>query len=260
MLKGGDYENDIGVGVGLCGWTNANRGSQGNRTDLNNYANSKGTSWKDVNTQIEFLITQLNNGEGPARGYAQSIGEYGIQSCTRSGWINATNTDDATYQYCGWYERPSWSVNHMDRRQEAARKYYNQFKGKDLSEFESSGSSNATGKAKIILDAAESKLGCPYVWGAEGPNTFDCGGFTMWCYAQAGITISHAEQYADAQRMGQVLDISQAQPGDILYKPGHVGLCVSNENGVITYIHAPQTGDVVKYSTYSQFTHALRFF
>jgi len=47
-----------------------------------------------------------------------------------------------------------------------------------------------------VVDYAESRLGCPYVWGAEGPNTFDCSGLTMWCYAQIGIRIPH---YTESQ-------------------------------------------------------------
>ena len=40
---------------------------------------------------------------------------------------------------------------------------------------------------KVALKAAASKLGRPYVWGAEGPDTFDCSGLVQWAYAQAGV-------------------------------------------------------------------------
>ena len=48
----------------------------------------------------------------------------------------------------------------------------------------------------------DSKLGCPYVWGASGPNTFDCSGLVMWCYAQAGVSleaISEALTHSDKE-------------------------------------------------------------
>ena len=43
--------------------------------------------------------------------------------------------------------------------------------------------------AQIAVKAALTKLGKPYVWGAKGPNQFDCSGLTHWAYAQAGITL-----------------------------------------------------------------------
>lgn len=105
----------------------------------------------------------------------------------------------------------------------------------------------------VVVAAAYSKLGCPYVWGASGPNTFDCSGLVMWCYAQAGVSLDH---YSGSQaNAGAVISISQAQPGDILWKSGHVGIYIGGGK----YIHAPQTGDVVKIaSNVSRFTCAVR--
>lgn len=104
-----------------------------------------------------------------------------------------------------------------------------------------------------VVSAAYSKLGCPYVWGASGPNTFDCSGLVMWCYAQAGVSLDH---YSGSQgQSGAVIPVSQAQPGDILWKSGHVGIYIGNGQ----YIHAPQTGDVVKIaSNVGRFTCAVR--
>lgn len=107
-----------------------------------------------------------------------------------------------------------------------------------------------------VVDYAYSRLGCPYVWGATGPDTFDCSGLTQWCYAQAGISIARtsSEQHDSAPA---ILAVSAAQPGDILWHPGHVGICVEAGGG--TYIAAPQTGDVVKVQTYPQWVCALRY-
>lgn len=104
-----------------------------------------------------------------------------------------------------------------------------------------------------VVAAAYSKLGCPYVWGASGPNTFDCSGLVMWCYAQAGVSLDH---YSGSQaQSGAVISVSQAQPGDILWKSGHVGIYVGGGK----YIHAPQTGDVVRVATnVGRFTCAVR--
>ncbi len=104
-----------------------------------------------------------------------------------------------------------------------------------------------------VVSAAYSKLGCPYVWGASGPNTFDCSGLVMWCYAQAGVSLDH---YSGSQAgSGAVIPVSSAQPGDILWRPGHVAIYVGGNQ----YIHAPQTGDVVKVSSgVGSFSCAIR--
>lgn len=105
-----------------------------------------------------------------------------------------------------------------------------------------------------VVDYAESRLGCPYVWGASGPNSFDCSGLTMWCYAQVGISLPHYDrsQYAAAKAR---LNPSDAAPGDVLWRPGHVAISTGGTN----YIHAPHTGDVVRHASGGYWVCALRF-
>ena len=105
-----------------------------------------------------------------------------------------------------------------------------------------------------VVDYAVSRLGCPYVWGASGPNTFDCSGLTMWCYRQIGISLPHYDrsQYAAARAR---LNPRDAAPGDILWRPGHVAISTGGTN----YIHAPHTGAVVSYGSGGNWVCALRF-
>ena len=105
-----------------------------------------------------------------------------------------------------------------------------------------------------IVDYAASRLGCPYIWGASGPNSFDCSGLTMWCYAKIGIKLPHYDrsQYAAAKAR---LNPSDAAPGDILWRPGHVAISTGGTN----YIHAPRSGDVVRYGSGGYWVCALRF-
>ena len=106
-----------------------------------------------------------------------------------------------------------------------------------------SAASNAYGNA--VVSAAYSKLGAPYKWGADGPNAFDCSGFVKWCYSKVGISLPHS---SSAQKSaGTQISVSAAEPGDILWKSGHVGIYIGGGK----YIHAPQTGDVVKISSVS---------
>ncbi|MCL1846642.1 MAG: NlpC/P60 family protein [Coriobacteriia bacterium] len=111
------------------------------------------------------------------------------------------------------------------------------------------------GVTDIICQAAESRLGCPYVWAATGPNTFDCSGLTQWCYRQAGISIPRVDTSQRAAATS-VLPVSQAEPGDIMWKYGHVGIYM----GGGAYIHAPYTGDVVRYAwNMDTWTNACRY-
>ena len=121
------------------------------------------------------------------------------------------------------------------------------------------GNPNDLSPAFAALEFAKSRLGCPYVWAAEGPTSFDCSGLVRWCYLQMGIDVPHytESQYELALSKGAVLDLKDVEPGDVLYRPGHVGIAA--ENGGTTYIHAPQTGDVVRYATWQQFVCGLRF-
>lgn len=110
-----------------------------------------------------------------------------------------------------------------------------------------------------VVDYVLSRVGCPYVWGASGPSSFDCSGLVMWAYKQArGISLPHNSEamYAAAK---QRVPVSQAQPGDVLYRSGHVGICT--KAGGAEYVHAPHSGAYVRLndSGYSRFTCALRF-
>ena len=93
---------------------------------------------------------------------------------------------------------------------------------------------NANGGS--IVSRAYSQLGKPYVWGACGPNSFDCSGFVSYCltgsYSRLGTTLTF---------MGWTR-VSNPQPGDVVTKATHCGIYIGNGQ----MIHAPHTGDVVK--------------
>lgn len=93
---------------------------------------------------------------------------------------------------------------------------------------------NANGGS--IVSRAYSQLGKPYVWGACGPNSFDCSGFVSYCltgsYSRLGTTLTF---------MGWTR-VSNPQPGDVVTTATHCGIYIGNGQ----MIHAPRTGDVVK--------------
>lgn len=108
------------------------------------------------------------------------------------------------------------------------------------------GSGGASAKALGALRAAKSKLGAPYVWGADGPDSFDCSGLTMWAYKQVAITLPHYT--GDQWNSGRHVSRSDLRPGDLVFFYSdlhHMGMYVGNN----TMIHAPHTGDVVRYAS-----------
>lgn len=93
------------------------------------------------------------------------------------------------------------------------------------------------------VQAALTRIGDPYVWGATGPDSFDCSGLMVWAYQQVGKTLPRSSQAQLAG--GTAVDRSQLQPGDlIIYYPdaSHVGMYVGN--GYV--IHASTFGVPVK--------------
>ena len=66
-----------------------------------------------------------------------------------------------------------------------------------------------------FLAAAESRIGLPYVWGGDGPTTFDCSGLVQWSMRQAGILMPRVA--ADQARTGPLLKLSDLRPGDLLF-------------------------------------------
>jgi peptidoglycan DL-endopeptidase CwlO len=97
-----------------------------------------------------------------------------------------------------------------------------------------------------VVGIAMRYLGVPYRWGGSSPSTgFDCSGFTMFVFAQIGVSLPH---YTGSQwGMGSPVSRSQLQPGDLVFFNGlgHVGIYV----GGGSFIHSPHTGDVVKVSS-----------
>ena len=112
--------------------------------------------------------------------------------------------------------------------------------------------------SNAIVAYASNFLGTPYVWGANGPSTFDCSGFTKYVYAHFGISLTRTT-YTQINE-GSYVSMDNLETGDLVFfgsgSPHHVGIYVGNNS----YIHAPRTGDVVKVSplTRSDYLSARR--
>lgn len=110
----------------------------------------------------------------------------------------------------------------------------------------------ASAAAATAVDFTKQQLGEPYLWGGNGPDAWDCSGILVKAFAAAGIKIPRVanDQY---RKGGAFLPVRDAQAGDLLFwaydrsnpeTVHHVGMYLGNNE----YIHAPQTGDVVKIS------------
>ncbi|MGM9977717.1 MAG: NlpC/P60 family protein [Clostridium sp.] len=111
-----------------------------------------------------------------------------------------------------------------------------------------------SGSAQAIVNEAYRHLGKAYVWGAKGPDNFDCSGFTSYVYKTVtGIWIG-GDTYSQIGS-GREVSQSELQPGDLVFPhAGHVGIYIGGGQ----MIHAPQTGDVVKVAPVYKFWRARR--
>ena len=122
------------------------------------------------------------------------------------------------------------------------------------------GSSSSTGKednndgtvsssrVQAVINMVKRQVGKPYVYGAAGPNSFDCSGLTYYCYKNAaGITLNRSS--AAQASNGRYVSKSELKPGDLIFfnsgtnRIRHVGMYVGNGQ----FIHAPSPGKSVKY-------------
>ena len=150
-----------------------------------------------------------------------------------------------TYVRVNWIE-PDWvcvAYNNDGLMGYVSSEYINVFEG-EIPDFTS-----APGQAAV--DLAATFLGVPYVWGGTSPAGFDCSGLMQYVYNQLGYKINRVA--ADQMKNGIAVSRENLMPGDLVgfySSPGsgyvsHIGMYVGD--GMM--IHAPHTGDVVKYTS-----------
>ncbi|MDQ3751662.1 MAG: NlpC/P60 family protein [Actinomycetota bacterium] len=103
-----------------------------------------------------------------------------------------------------------------------------------------------SGGGELAAEAALSQLGKPYVWAADGPDSYDCSGLTMWAWAHAGLLLPHnsGAQFAATARVAA----GDWQPGDLLFFGSpihHVGMYIGDGE----MVEAPYTGAFVQVSS-----------
>jgi len=105
------------------------------------------------------------------------------------------------------------------------------------------GGKPATSKAATAVYYAEKQIGKPYVWAADGPDSFDCSGLMLWAYGKVGVELTH---YSGSQiKEGKRVARSDLKPGDLVFFGSpihHVGMYVGGD----AFLEAPYTGAEVR--------------
>ncbi|MDR0833055.1 MAG: C40 family peptidase [Candidatus Symbiothrix sp.] len=144
----------------------------------------------------------------------------------------------------------------------------NNFPAHDGSNLSTYNGSNGSPDSLVqnILNYSAEYLGTPYHYGASGPKSFDCSGFTSFVFRNFGYKLSHGckRQITEGQRV----DIKEMKPGDLIFftsrrsgkgKAGHVGIVVENYgDGNVRFIHA-STARGVRYDELISGYYAKRY-
>ena len=137
----------------------------------------------------------------------------------------------ATASFMMGYERcASGETSHFDERLESAWAYYAAIL--DGSIFNRADND--------IVKRAYEEIGKPYVWGAVGPDSYDCSGFVSYCVSGKHTRLGSTNTFLGWEQ------VTDPQPGDIIVNKNHCGIYIGNGQ----MIHAPQEGETVKVSGY----------
>lgn len=117
-----------------------------------------------------------------------------------------------------------------------------------------------SGRAKTAIAFALAQVGKAYVWGADGPNSFDCSGLMMAAYRKIGVSLPHSSR--TQATLGHSVSKSNLAPGDLVFfahggRIYHVAMYIGN--GKIVHARQPRYGiQVNKLATYSAVYSARR--
>ena len=182
--------------------------------------------------------------QAPAKGVnVASVAKTLKSSVAKNGSVKATikSWDDSSTKTKAAYSEAKTSKTQGQNRAAVASSIQQDGDTTEASSTQQLGHSDATGNA--IVDIAMRYLGMPYVFGAAGPDAFDCSGFTMVVYGQFGISLPHQSEGQAAAMGSYEVSAAEAQPGDLMWTPGHVGIYLGN--GKMIHAATPATGVVI---------------
>lgn len=195
----------------------------------------------NATADAQTAVASVNNAQQAATTNNASVATAPVQTNTaataqQSTYTVSTNNTYVAPAKTNYYAQANTTVKTQQASSQAAQPAKQQ------------ASTQSSSTAQTVVNAAKSQIGKPYVWGATGPNAYDCSGLVQYAYSQAGKNIGRTTyQQAGA---GQHVSVSQAQAGDILmWGDYHDAIYVGNNQ----YVHAPQPGQNVTQATISSY-------
>lgn len=267
--------NEFNGGIGICQWTNNSRGSTGRNADLRAYAASKGSTWQDETIQVEFLRGELTIGGG-ADGYAKyqfmnKKSYYGSELACADAWINATNVEDATRAFCYSFERPNKKdlEGKIKNRIDLAQKYYDMYSGMEapVDIVTTLTGDNKSKMQSMISEAIRIANDDRYQYSQSFRDSefyYDCSSFVSRLY-NTYFGIARLDKSGRGSRGTDIIrnvckerymivSMTSLQPGDILWRDGHVALYIGNNQTA----EAASTSSGILVRTKGTFTEAYR--
>jgi hypothetical protein len=228
---------DGGPGRGLLQWEEG-----GSRfSQLSNKASAQGKTWRDINIQLEFIWDEAEAIFNEASGKTPFVYDNG-----ETAWW------PEKYTFMATSERVFGTLDDVELATEIFERIYCRASSPNMqnrvehakSLLTNDGSMTFAGNDVVLR--AQSQLGKPYVWGAVGPNSFDCSGLVS--YALTGQYLRICTTYSIVAQNGFIeINASEAVPGDIISNSEHCGIYIGDGK----MIHAPQEGEVITISSYS---------
>ena len=192
-------------------------------SNLTTLIDSKQAEVADLDSQIQEAAEKAAKEEEERQKKAEEERQKQLQAASQNSTTTNSNSGNSN----------SSSSSNSNKGNSSSNSSSSSNKGNSSSSSSSSSGSYVSGST---VSRAYSALGKPYVWGATGPNSFDCSGLVGFC-----LTGRYSRSCTSAS-LNALPTVSNPQPGDVCVRSGHCGIYIGNGQ----MIHAPHTGDVVK--------------
>ena len=216
---------------------------------------------KDANAEAKAMLKDIEQ-TCSLTGFGDTtcITGYGVQvKDAYTGLVGLFYIDSDTHTWEGGKYSIDLELNFKNIMNEVSAGQDEQTESSSTSSSGNSSSSSSNSIGDKIVAEAKKHLGKKYVWGATGPNTFDCSGLSQFCYKKVGISIPRTS--LAQSKGGKAVSKSNLQAGDLLFwkttsaEVGHVGIYIGNNQ----FIHAPNKSKPVKYDSLSSSYYSSRF-